>query len=128
MPVHQDLAPNRILTPATIPLFVRRLILSVTIVVTPLYFLAGFTPAASDYFFYLFVVFLTCAVFLSSAMVCSAYFDSLAVSAVLMSSIIPLLSLFAGVYIPKPQARLPPLILGPQSPLSLACVGCAGRC
>lgn len=74
-------------------------------VVTPLYFLAGFTPAASAYFFYIFVVFLTCCVFISQAMVCAAYFSTMAISSAFISSIMPLVALFAGVYIPKPQVR-----------------------
>lgn len=80
-----------------------RLVLSVIIATTPLYFMAGFAASASSYFFYVLVVFLTCSVFVSIAMVCAAAIDSLAVSGVFTSTVMPLFVLFAGVYITKPQ-------------------------
>lgn len=79
------------------------MLLTVFITVTPLYFMAGFTPAASSYFFYMFVVSLNVMVFLSLGMVMAHAAPSVAVAGAVQSSFLPLVSLFAGVYIPAPQ-------------------------
>jgi hypothetical protein len=79
------------------------LLLTVFIVITPLYFMVGFTPTASAYFFYILVIWLTVLCFLSLGQWVSALFSTGALAQALLSLLLPLAALFAGVYLPKAQ-------------------------
>ena len=79
------------------------MLLTVSLCITPVYFMAGFTTDAASFFFYLFVVSLNVSVFQYLGMFFAARFPTLAVSGAAQSSLLPLVALFAGVYIPAPQ-------------------------
>jgi ABC-type multidrug transport system ATPase subunit/ABC-type multidrug transport system permease subunit len=79
------------------------LLLTVHLVITPLYFMVGFTASAPAYWFYLLVIWLTVMCFVSVGQWCAAHFSSAALAQAVVSLLLPLMALFAGVYLPKAQ-------------------------
>jgi hypothetical protein len=79
------------------------LLLTVHLVLTPLYFMVGFTPTAPAYWFYLLVIWLTVMCFVWLGQWCAALFSSGALAQAVVSLLLPLAALFAGVYLPKAQ-------------------------
>ena len=79
------------------------LLLTVLIVLTPLYFMVGFEANAAAYFFYVFVIWLTVMCFVSLGQWSAALFSTGALAQAVISLVLPLAALFAGVYLPKEQ-------------------------
>jgi hypothetical protein len=79
------------------------LLLTVFIVITPLYFMIGFTASTAAYFFYILVVWLCVLCFLSLGQWLGALFSTPAMAQAVLSLLLPLAALFSGMYLPKQQ-------------------------
>lgn len=78
-------------------------LLTITLVITPLYFMVGFSPKPAQYFFYIFVVYICDLSFISLGQAFTAFFSTNAIASAVMSLILPIAAVFAGVYLPYPQ-------------------------
>ncbi len=79
------------------------LLLTVLLCISPLYFMVGFQATADAYFFYILVIWLCVTCFISMSQMFSALLSTSAMAQAVASLLLPLASLFAGVYLPKEQ-------------------------
>ena len=79
------------------------LLLTAFIVLTPLYFCVGFLDKPTDYFTYIFIIWLCMLCFMGIGMFFAAHFSSPLTAQSVLSLLLPMCTLFGGMYLPKPQ-------------------------
>jgi hypothetical protein len=79
------------------------LLLTAFLVLTPLYFCVGFLDKPSDYFTYIFIIWLCMLCFMGIGMFFAAHFASPLTAQAVLSLLLPMCALFGGMYLPKPQ-------------------------
>jgi ABC-type multidrug transport system ATPase subunit/ABC-type multidrug transport system permease subunit len=79
------------------------LLLTAFIVLTPVYFCVGFLDKPSDYFTYIFIIWLCMLCFMGIGMFYAAHFASPLTAQAVLSLLLPMCALFGGMYLPKPQ-------------------------
>ena len=79
------------------------LLLTAFLVLTPLYFCVGFLDKPTDYFTYIFIIWLCMLCFMGIGMFFAAHFSSPLTAQAVLSLLLPMCALFGGMYLPKPQ-------------------------